>query len=211
MSRAMLTMEELMAMALPRSARSSTICTRKAWRPGMSKALMMPCITLSASTQRMVMRRGSVSAASSRDCTMASVCVQTSTWRRSRRSTQTPAKGPAEGGNLAGEADGAQQQRRSGEAIDQPAGGDAGHPGADEGDALAAEEEPEVAMAKGPPGVRAAGLDALLGGGGRLDRLRGARLFGTAQRWVPCSRDAPWLIGCRGGCGLGLLMLHCLV
>jgi len=42
----MLTMEELMAMALPRSARSSTICTMKDWRPGMSNALMMPWVTL---------------------------------------------------------------------------------------------------------------------------------------------------------------------
>ncbi len=35
----------------------------------------------------------SVSAASANDCTMASVCVHTSTCRRSSRSTQTPAKG----------------------------------------------------------------------------------------------------------------------
>jgi len=49
------TMDELMAMAFDRSRLSSTICTMKAWRPGMSKALMMPCMTLSASTQVMVM------------------------------------------------------------------------------------------------------------------------------------------------------------
>jgi hypothetical protein len=45
-SRAMFTIDELMAMAFDRSRRSSTICTMKAWRPGMSNALMMPCITL---------------------------------------------------------------------------------------------------------------------------------------------------------------------
>jgi hypothetical protein len=54
-------------------------------------------------------------------------------------------------GNLPGKADRAQQQRRAGEAIDQPTGGDARHPGADERDALAAEEEAEVAMAQGAP------------------------------------------------------------
>ena len=41
----------------------------------------------------MVMWWESVSAASASDCTMESVCVHTSTWRRLRRSTQTPAKG----------------------------------------------------------------------------------------------------------------------
>ena len=50
-SRAMFTMDELMAMALERSLRSSTMVTMKAWRPGISKALMMPCITLSTSIQ----------------------------------------------------------------------------------------------------------------------------------------------------------------
>ena len=39
-SRAPLAIEELMAMALLRSLRSSTICTRKDWRAGMSKALI---------------------------------------------------------------------------------------------------------------------------------------------------------------------------
>ena len=52
------------------------------------------------------------------------------------------------GWNLAGEADGAQQERGFGEPVDKPGRGDARHPGADEGDALAAEEEPEVAMAQ---------------------------------------------------------------
>jgi len=92
-SRAMLTMDELMAMAFDRSRRSSTICTMNDWRPGMSNALMMPCITLSESTQATVMWCESVSPASASDWTMESAWVQTSTWRRSRRSTHTPAKG----------------------------------------------------------------------------------------------------------------------
>ena len=57
------------------------------------------------------------------------------------------------GGNLPGKADRAQQQRRTGEPVDQPAGGHARHPRADERDGLPAEEEPEVAMAQRPPGV----------------------------------------------------------
>ena len=61
-----------------------------------------------------------------------------------------------EGGNLAGEADDAEQQRGAGKAVDEPTGGDAGHPGADERDALAAEEEAEVAMAERAPGVSVA-------------------------------------------------------
>jgi hypothetical protein len=54
-SRAMLTMDELIAIAFERSRRSSTICTMKDWRPGISNALMMPCMTLRARTQRIVM------------------------------------------------------------------------------------------------------------------------------------------------------------
>ncbi len=59
-----------------------------------------------------------------------------------------------EGGNLAGEANGAQKERGFRESIDEPRGGDAGHPGADERDALATEEEAEVAMTQGTPRVR---------------------------------------------------------
>ncbi len=51
--------------------------------------------------------------------------------------------------DLAAEADDAEQQRGAGEAVDQPAGGDAGDPGADERDGLAAEEEAIVAVAEG--------------------------------------------------------------
>ena len=44
--RAPLTIDELSAMALGRSSRSSTISTTNACRAGMSKALMSPCKTL---------------------------------------------------------------------------------------------------------------------------------------------------------------------
>src|SRR5208282_1600782 len=55
---------------------------------------------------------------------------------------------------LPGEAYGAQQKRGFGEAVDEPGGRDARHPRADEGDALAAEEETKIAMAQSPPCVR---------------------------------------------------------
>ncbi len=56
--------------------------------------------------------------------------------------------------DLSGEADDAKQKRRVGEAIDEPACGEARHPGADHGDALAEEEELEVAVAQSSPGMR---------------------------------------------------------
>ena len=92
-SRATFTIDELMAMAFCRSRLSSTILTMKDCRPGISKALMQPCITLRTSKSGMVMWPESVSAASASAWTIDSVCVHTSTWRRSSRSTQTPAKG----------------------------------------------------------------------------------------------------------------------
>ena len=50
------------------------------------------------------------------------------------------------------ETDQTEQKRRTREAVDQPTGGDARHPGADQGDALAAEEQPVI-----PVGERAEG------------------------------------------------------
>ena len=51
-----------------------------------------------------------------------------------------------ESGNLAGETDDAQQQRGMREPIDEPSGGDAHHPGADQRNALSAEKQPVIAM-----------------------------------------------------------------
>ena len=48
--------------------------------------------------------------------------------------------------NLPCKANHAQQQRRMGQSIDQPACGQLGHPGADHGDALTEKEKLEVAM-----------------------------------------------------------------
>ena len=52
-----------------------------------------------------------------------------------------------EHGNLAGESDCAQQQRRAGLAINQPRLCNILHPGADQGDELSAEEKLEVTVA----------------------------------------------------------------
>ena len=105
----------------------------------------------------MLMRCDSVSQASASDCTMASVCVHhehfaavdavddhARQWRQQER------------GNLPGEPDRAQQQRRFGQPVDEPRRGDAGHPRADERNALAAKEEAEIAMPQRAPGVRKA-------------------------------------------------------
>jgi hypothetical protein len=93
--RAALNIDELSAMALGRSARSSIISTTKACRPGMSKELIRPWKAASSSTSTTVMRPVSVSTASAADCAMARTCVTTRTRRRSQRSTSTPATGPS--------------------------------------------------------------------------------------------------------------------
>ena len=51
-----------------------------------------------------------------------------------------------EDGNLAGEPYQAQEKRRVGQTVDEPAHGEALHPGADEGNALAAEEETIISV-----------------------------------------------------------------
>ncbi len=66
-SRAPFAIEELMAMALLRSLRSSTICTRNDCRPGMSKALIKPCKAVRAMISQRVMTCASVSAARASD------------------------------------------------------------------------------------------------------------------------------------------------
>ena len=61
--------------------------------------------------------------------------------------------GEQEGWDLSHEADQAKHEGRPGQTIDQPAGGDPGHPGADQGDALTAEKETEVTVSKSTPCV----------------------------------------------------------
>src|ERR1700757_4973373 len=67
-------------------------------------------------------------------------------------------------GNLAGKPYSAQQQSRPGQAVDEPRLGNGLHPGAGEGDKLAAEKELEVSMAEGASGALPAQCGAFGGG-----------------------------------------------
>ena len=62
--------------------------------------------------------------------------------------------GQEETGDLAAKAHQPQQERRVGQPVDEPDHGHLLHPGADQGDALAEEEQPEVAIFHGPKKVR---------------------------------------------------------
>ena len=80
-----------------------------------------------------------------------------------------PGKGAEEKGrDLSEEGDEAEHPGRAGEAVDQPAGGDAGHPGADEREALAAEEEAVVAASEGAQEESPAGGGLCRGRHGQL-------------------------------------------
>ncbi len=160
-SRAPLAIEELMAMALPRSVRSSTIRTRKDWRAGMSKALMKPCTTASAMISPKVMMCASVSAAKASDCSGSGGLGPDQQAAAMEPLDPDAGERPQKkSDDLPGEADHAEQQRRVGQAVDQPARGQPRHPGADQRDALPGEVEPEVAVPQCPPGMRERELDS---------------------------------------------------
>ena len=61
---------------------------------------------------------------------------------------ETAERSEKKNGNASDETDGAEQERGAGEAVYQPGFGDGLHPGADQGDHLAAEEQLEIAMAE---------------------------------------------------------------
>lgn len=92
-SRALLKFEELSAMALLRSARSSIIRTTKACRVGISTALTTPWNSVRPMIHGMLISPLSVSAARASDWAMASSWVTMSTLWRSNRSSHTPANG----------------------------------------------------------------------------------------------------------------------
>src|SRR5947209_16974124 len=71
-------------------------------------------------------------------------------------------------GDLRGEADNSEQECRISEPIDEPAGGDARHPCADQGDALAAKEQPVVAMAQCAQQEPQVGIGGVVGGAHQL-------------------------------------------
>ncbi len=138
-------------MAFPRSARFSTISTTKDCRAGMSKALISPCATLSHIISSMVMMPRKRQYSQS----------ERLQHRKYLGDHQDPVAIPAvdphsserrqrERWNLSGKAHDAQQERGTGQPVDQPAGGDARHPGADQRDGLSAEEQPVVAIGERP-------------------------------------------------------------
>ena len=164
MMRVPLTIEEFSAMAFGRSRRSSTISLTNACRAGVSKELMMPCTTCSQMICLTVMIPVNVRTASSADCSSDAACVH----------EQDPApvvpihehagkRRDDERRDLSGESGDAEQQLRSGQPVDQPARRHARDPRADEGNALTAEEEAEVAMLQGArqaPRGRGHGFDS---------------------------------------------------
>ena len=76
-------------------------------------------------------------------------------------------------GDLSREADDAQQERRAGEAIDEPAGREARHPRAHQRNALSTEVQAKISVAQRAPGVGNAGQFAWRTIGGRgLDAHR---------------------------------------
>ena len=100
------------------------------------------------------MRPERVRPASMRDCSAARNCVTSRTRRRvptvhpnARHRTQE------KGGDLARKTDHAQKQGRAGQTINQPARREPRHPCADQGNALAAKEQTEIAVAQSAESV----------------------------------------------------------
>ena len=151
-SRAPLNMAELRAMALVRSSFRSTMSITKACRVGMSKALTKPRQNPRTKICQTAMWPVRVSTPSMAAWIMASRFVRRSSRRRSHRSTKTPARGGDEEHRSHGnEADEAEERRRAGEPVNEPAHGDLLHPRADEREALAREKQSVVPMPEGPP------------------------------------------------------------
>ena len=143
-------MDEFSAIAFPRSARSSIISITKAWRAGMSKALIMPWNSASADHPRQVqVTRERQSSHRQRlhhrqdlgdhQDAMAVPAIQPDAGDRRHEERR----------DLAQEAGESQEKRGIGELVDDPAGGKPGHPRADERNALAGEKQAVVARSQG--------------------------------------------------------------
>jgi hypothetical protein len=87
--RVMLKMEELSAMALPRSSRP-TISIMNAWRIGTSKATQVPRMGARIMIHPTVICPVAVSTVSARDSSSMPVCSSISAFRLSTRSASTP-------------------------------------------------------------------------------------------------------------------------
>ena len=139
------TIDELSAMALGRSARSSIIVTTNAWRAGVSNALITPWHTWRPSTigdrddpgqrqhgQRQRLQHREHLGDDQHPVPVPAVHEDAGDGREEQRR------------DLAAEPHDAEQQRRAGQPVDEPARRDAGDPGADEREALPGEEQPVV-------------------------------------------------------------------
>src|SRR5262249_41664846 len=87
-----------------------------------------------------------------------------------------PQRGEEQDGDLAGEPDHPEQERRAGEAVDEPRLGDRLHPGTGQGDDLAAEEELVVPVAERAEDGGNSGAWLLLGLAGAAWRGLGGAL-----------------------------------
>ena len=178
-SRAALNIDEFSAIALPRSSLFSIIVIRNAWRPGMSNAFTSPWTTLSPMIERdrdppRQGQRGQREGLQHRHGL-----------RRDEQPVAVPPidvdageRADEERGELPREADDAEEEGRSGQAIDEPARRRRGDPRAGQRDDLSAEEQPVVPIAERPqhePQAAGAAARRLLpahGSGNRLDALR---------------------------------------
>src|SRR5665647_385894 len=140
MSRAPFTMEELRAIAFPKSSLFSTISTTKDWRIGMSNALTMPRTRLRRIICHTCTNPVRTTNARKAACTMARVWVAIRRRRLSQRSAHTGKKGDKDSRNLAGEADNAEEHGRSSQAINKPAHGNLLHPRPYKGNTLPCDE-----------------------------------------------------------------------
>ena len=114
MSRDPLKSPEFSAMALPRSARSSTIWMTKDCRAGISKALIMPRQKPSTMTCHTCTTPVMVTAARVKAWTIDSTCTAMRMRLRSNRSIRTPGDGRyQEHGDLPGESGEAQHEARN--------------------------------------------------------------------------------------------------
>ena len=155
-------------MALGRSSRRPTIWTSSDCRAGMSKALIDP---LEDAQARRPARRRRPGLAAERDPGQGGRLEQRQDLGDHQDAVPVPAvdehaghRAEEEGRGEPREADHAEQPGgiRAGEAEDQPAGRQPGHPGADEGHALAGEEEAVVPVRE-RPAHRRAGADSRSG------------------------------------------------
>ena len=151
-SRAELNIDEFKAMALARSPRSSTICTTKLCRAATPNPITRPAKNAQQHDLPSADRAAERSAASVKAWIIAA------TWADENGAAAVPAirqharkRRDEHGRNLRGESHQSEKEGGMAQAVCQPDQRDLLHPGADQRNALAEEEQPEVAMGQCPP------------------------------------------------------------